>query len=271
MAGRPGSRRLVRLASPLVAVALAVGVVACGDDDDDAATTDTSAAPTTGASTTASSEPTSSTDAPTTAPTTAPPTTTDGCPVADRTGTVEGTATGDVDGDGTDDTIEVVHTDSDEWFLWVTFGSGEGQAMGPVVGSGAIAGAQLVGAADVQGDGPAEVFVHVGSGASAAVIGLFTVSGCEVVPITFDGAPSGFPVGASIGAISGLQCGPEGTIFAYAGASSDGTAYDVTWEELSLEGTELTISDSGSGAASYGDELHTAASTFHCDTITYGV
>src|SRR5262245_57492304 len=132
----------------------------------------------------------------------------------------------------------------------------------------------MIGAADVDRDGKDEIFAQTGAGASTATIGLFTLDGCDIAPITFDGAPTQFPVGASAGATNGLQCSndPTGpaTIRAYAGASSDGESYDVTWADLELDGTVLTQVEEGSAAASYGDEQYVAASTFHCGDVTYG-
>jgi hypothetical protein len=260
------SSRLTR--SILVACVVLAAAGACGDDADDAATTDTSAPPTSEASTTTTGGETTTSEAPTTAPPTTTATTAANCPEAERPGEIVGSATGDLDGDGTDDTVELVHTDLDEWLIFAALGTG-GDAAGPIVADGPLLGADVLGVADVQGDGTSELFLQVGSGASAAIVGLYTVTGCDVEPVTFEGGPSAFPVGASIGATSGLQCGPDGTLFAYASASSDGESYDVTWSEMALDGSVLTVVDEGTGTASYGDELHTAASSFHCGALTY--
>jgi hypothetical protein len=263
--------RSIRRASLLLAsLALPFALAACGDDEDDAATGDSS---TSEASTTSSAP---ETTAPPTAPTTAstaPPTSAPECAASiPEPASAESSATGDVDGDGQDDTLEVVHDAEGGWWLRVTLGSGDVTALALTTDN--VGGAEMIGAADVDGDGKEELFAQTGAGASTATIGLFTLDGCAIAPITFDGAPTQFPVGASVGATSGLQCSndPEApaSIFAYAGASSDGESYDVTWAELELEGTVLTQVNEGSGTAGYGDELYVAASTFHCDDVTYG-
>jgi hypothetical protein len=258
-----------------VAAVMLVAAAACGDDADDASTDTSSPATSDGSTTTSEAPGTTTTDDDTTtttaAPTTGPPTTAATCPEVEVTGSVEGTATGDLDGDGTDDTVDLTH-DGDDWRLFVALGDGGGgDAAGPIVAEGPLMGAQMIGVADVQDDGVDELFVQVGSGASAAIIGLYTVDGCRVVPITFEGGPSAFPVGASIGATSGLQCGGgDGVLYVYTASSDDGESYQVSWDTLHLEGTELTSGGGGTGSASYGDELHTAATTFHCDSLTYG-
>lgn len=264
--------RRMRMVAAAASLTLMLGMTACGDDDDEATgdsttsedTTSTSAETTTSVSTT---------EAPTTeAPTTAPPTSAADCVGAAEGATAESSATGDVDGDGTDDTLEVLHDGAGTWFLQVTLGSGGSTVM--ELTTDGVGGAEMIGAADIDEDGKEELFVQTGAGASAAIIGIFTVQGgCDLEAVTFDGAPAAFPVGASIGATSGLQCSnapePPG-IFAFAGASSDGQTYDVTTAELQLSGTLLTQVGETTGTANYGDELYTAASTFHCDDVTYG-
>jgi hypothetical protein len=267
-------RPLIRAASLAVATcAWALGLAACGDDEDDTATTDGSTASTT-ESTTSSTTEASTTSAPTTeAPTTAPPTSAADCVGTAEGATAESSATGDVDGDGSGDTLEVLHDGAGTWYLQMTLGSG-GSSYTELPTAGGAGGKEMIGAADIDEDGKEEIFVQTGSGASAAVIGVFTVEGgCDIAAVTLDGAPAEFAVGASVGNTSGLQCSnvPEaGSIIAFSGTSTDGETYTVSHSELELAGTVLTEVDSGSGTAGYGDELYTAASTFHCDDVTYG-
>jgi hypothetical protein len=250
---------------------LSLGLVACGDDDDDVSSGETtSSAPESSTSTTEGS---TTTAAPTTeAPTSSPPTSAADCIGTAEGATAESSAMGDVDGDGAPDTLEVVHDGAGTWHLQVTLASG-GSSYTQLPSDG-VGGMEMIGAADVDSDGKEEIFVQTGSGASTAIIGLFTVQGgCDIERITLDGNPAEFPVGATVGNISGLQCSnvPEArSIIAFSGTSADGQTYAVTNSELELSGTTLTEVASGTGQAGYGDELHTAASTFHCDDTTYG-
>jgi hypothetical protein len=118
---------------------------------------------------------------------------------------------------------------------------------------------------DLDGDGSEEVFVRTEAGGPRDVARLFRRDGCDLVPVSVDGAPAHFPVGSSLRVSGGVRCDVSaGTVVVYSGASEDGESYDVTWRELRLEGSVLVQVGTGSGTARIGDELQTAASTFDC-------
>jgi hypothetical protein len=265
--------RAVRLAGVVLATGgLSLALVACGDDDDAVSSDDTTTS--TSDATTSTTEASTSSAPPTTAPpNTAPPTSAADCIGTAEGATAESSAMGDVDGDGAADTAEVLHDAAGTWFLQITLGDG-GSSYTQLEPADNVGGVELIGAADVDGDGKEEIFVQVGSGASKAMFGMFTVQGgCDITEITTASGPARFPVGASVGIISGLQCSnvPDAaSVIAFEGQSADGESYAVTWTEYELAGATLTEIDSGSGTAGYGDELYVASSTFHCDDTTYG-
>jgi hypothetical protein len=270
------TRRLIRSASAAVAIcAMSAGLVACGDDEDDAVSSDDTTT-STSESTTSSSEASSTTASPTTESppsSSAPPTSAADCIGTAEGATAESSASGDVDGDGAIDTLEVLHDAAGTWFVQVTLANG-GSSYTQLPPTDNVGGMEMIGAADVDGDGKEEMFVQTGSGASKAIFGLFTVAGgCDITRVTLaDGADAEFPVGASVGTIAGLQCSnvPEASsIIAFEGYG-DGQSYEVASTEYELAGAVLTEIDSGTGTAGYGDELYVASSTFHCDDVTYG-
>ena len=93
------------------------------------------------------------------------------------------------------------------------------------------------------------VFVAVGAGASAVIVAIYTLVGCDMMQATNGGAPIGFPIGGSVQNLGGLQCidtdrnGVNNTIVAWlataVGDTGDGT-YAIEGVEYRLRGTELS-------------------------------
>ncbi len=113
----------------------------------------------------------------------------------------------DLDGDGR----------SDEVVSWLVDGArvtqawlADGQNFAP---EPVFAGLPIL-AADVDGDGRAEVFAGTGTGAG----GLFRLDGCRLLPVTLAGSPWSYPVGAG----SALVCttAPRLELFTTAAATS---------------------------------------------------
>jgi hypothetical protein len=236
------ARRLL-LAAALLAVALG----ACGDDDDAAPETTTSAAPTT------TDESTTTTAPPACAPASVPD---DAVEVSE--------ADGDVDGDGSGDVLRTYLSGAD-WHLQVELAA-DGGADLVVPSFGGLVG--IIGGADVDGDGTDEVWLRTGSGASATIVGLARLVDCDLVRVTFAGDQlAELPVGGSVGTTSGLECSGS-TITAYTASLREGTTYDVTGTEYTLDGSVLT--ESGTSTATV-DALDDAAfvpvSTFSCGDL----
>ena len=244
---------LMRLAPLLVGAALIV--VACGEDPAPAASTTgadatsptattttapattatTEAAPATTTSVAETSATTSSTTTSSTLPATA-------CPIPALL--PEGTLLfagggGDYDGDGQLDTAVTYQAAPDSWRLRITFADGGG-ADTAISEAEDFAPPRPIGGFDIEGDGTDEMFVAVGAGASTVQIGLFDVAGCIATRVTEGGSAAVFPVGASIGNVSGLACPGDGTIQRIFAQYVDEDVYEGGFAPYVLEGAVLT-------------------------------
>ncbi len=221
-------------------------------------TTTTTTPPATSTSTTSSTT-TSSTTSTTT--TTMPSTTTTttvaaACPTAPAIpvgATVSATKSIDADGDAALDVMTTYLVGAD-WHLRVDFGAG-GSADVVVPDVSPLTGALALGAFDIEGDGTGELFVKVDAGAHAILVGLYDVDGCGLVPITIGGVPAVFPVGASVGNFSGLNC--DGSLlWTFEGTLIEGSEgmYEAMDIPYTLEGHVLT-QGFGDGAVVSADEI----------------
>lgn len=123
---------------------------------------------------------------------------------------------------------------------------------------------EIVAEGDLDGDGRDEVFARAPMGAYTDRISVYTLrEDGSTVPVTLDGTPAAFPVGASARHAAGLRCDPETrSLRVYSGESDDGQTYAVTWRDLRLDNGALTEVGTGSGTARMGDDLYEAAGTF---------
>jgi hypothetical protein len=248
------SARLRRAAAIAGLALLAAAPAGCGDGDDDrdgddaASTTSSSAAPST------------ETNGPTT---TAAPR----CPL-DPLGDVDGasSADADVDGDGEPDTATAYLAPGAEWRVRVDLAPGGG-AERAVAGAGIDDAVAVIGGADVDGDGADELWVQVGSGAAASILGLFRLEGCRLEPVLLDGEPARLPVGASVVNTSGVEC-RQGAIYVLSGTSADGEAYDVTEERHELRGAELVRAGTTTAIVEAGSPDFQRLSTFRCGGLS---
>ena len=224
----------------------------------------TTVAPTTTASTT--------TAAPTLGPPPLPP-----CPdlAGPAAGPVGGTITLDANGNGYDDTVSTwFEAASDSWWLLMAWGNG-GSTEVMITDSSPVAAARPLGVVDLNGDGQYELFAIVDSGASAQIVGVFELGDCTVNRMTFSdsGAPAAFPVGASIGSLSGVACSSSGSAFSDIDAlfaTDDGTGmYDGGAQGYTVSGTQL-VPGFGDGAvfANF-DEAAAAVAGFDCPPISF--
>src|SRR5581483_2744370 len=146
------------------------------------------------------------------------PPSTGGCPSPGAPGTLQvSTATGDADGDGTRDTVTV-------------FGTGTADDPAPYrvrVALGVAIGL---------------VVVQVGSGASAGVVGMFVLDGCDLARVTAPGsqAPAKFAIGGTVTSLSGLRCEPVSgkggaRLEVLNATSDDGVTYTTSEQSLRVE------------------------------------
>jgi hypothetical protein len=246
--------RAMRLA--LASVVLVVA--SCNNDDDEA-------------------KPPTSTTAPSST-TTAETTTTTGARPCGSVSVPSGasartTAVGDVDGDGEDDELRSYLLGNDEAHLQVSLAAGGGaDLVVTTFGTPALA---VLGGADVDGDGADEVWAQTGFGASATIVGLARLAGCELVSVTFAGGdPVELAVGGSVGSAAGIACDahldPTADLTTYSASNmdSEGGGYDITATEYALEGTSLVQKAIEATTASAGDDMFTRATGFSCDGLS---
>jgi hypothetical protein len=234
-----------------VAVALALLGACSGDDDGDdeaAATSTTATTSTTTTSTSAPAAVTTTTAAPVVCPPPAP-----GTPVGEPT-----TIQADVDGDDAPELVSTFLDDLGAWRLRVA--RPDGSVVDEPLATAASDVARVESATDLDGNGAAELWAQVGTGASATIVGVFVASGCDVLPVQLDGRPTEFAVGGTVTLLQGVAC-EGGTVVHRSATSEDGVTYttlDLTYE---LRGAELVRTDERSGTlaaddpelASYGD------------------
>jgi hypothetical protein len=163
----------------------------------------------------------------------------------------------DFDGDATVDDLVTYTTGDQQWRIRVTFADGGG-ADALIADAEDFAPPRPIGGYDIDGDGTDEVFLTVGSGASTILIGFFDVADCVATRITEGGVPAVFPIGASVGNVSGVSCPVVGEIhrnFAQYVAEND---YEGGFEPFVLDGAVLTAGP-GDGAAFSAEEAFTLA------------
>jgi hypothetical protein len=166
-------------------------------------------------------------------------------------------ASGDFDGDGLADQLMTYQAGPDDWRVRVVLADGGG-ADAAIVDGVDLTPPQPIGGYDIDGDGADEVFVTVGSGASAVLVGFFDVSACVATRVTSGGTPAVFSVGGSVGTVSGLFCPGDGTIqrvFAQYVADDE---YEGGFEPFTLSGSVLT-GGFGDGAGFTADEAFALA------------
>jgi len=222
-----------------------------------ASTTTTPSAATTGPSTTTGTTlPAATTTVPAACPEAPPP----AADAADET-----SVNADFDSDGLTDVLSTYVVPSEaRWHVRVDFGAG-GSDDAAIVDSNMVASARPIGGHDVDGDGTDEAFVTVGSGASAMLVGLYDIAACGLTRVTIGTVPAVFPIGATVGNVSGLACNVVGDLdrlFAQQVATDD---YEGGFEPFTLAGSVLTggFGDGASFTAAEAGDL----ATLDCGTL----
>lgn len=107
-------------------------------------------------------------------------------------------AAGDVDGDGSLDTIHT-YTLGDPsivgaWWIQISFAAGGGTALQMFDESTVVSGATPIDGMDIDGDGNDEFFVYLGGfGSEAKILGLYDVPGCTIERVPMAGATPSDP------------------------------------------------------------------------------
>lgn len=172
----------------------------------------------------------------------------------------------DLNVDGQLDSLQTYAVPSeDRWHIRVEFGGG-GAFDEAIEGSNLVAPARPIGAVDLEEDGTMEAFAVVGSGAAVLLIGLYDVDGCAITRITIGGSPAVFPVGATVGSVSGLSCEGVGDLDRLFASRIGADAFEGGFEPFALVGAVLTPGF-GDGAG-FTDAEAAALATFDCAGLT---
>lgn len=235
----------------LVALVLATG---CRSDDDSDATPQ----PPRTTSTT-SSDPTTTTSPDPSCP-----------PIDEPTDPVDvAAATGDLDGDQRADDLSSYRDGDGTWHLQALLGTGGGADL--AVPSAGDVSVQVLGGADINGDGTDELWARTGAGASAAIVGLAQLVDCALVRTTFAGGePAEFAVGGTVGTAAGLECraGTTGSVLtSYTATNIGDDRYEVVAQEWALDGATLTAGASTTTTVAATDDLVVRASSFSCGNL----
>jgi hypothetical protein len=237
--------------APLLVVPLLLAA-GCSSGSDAAAPTPTATFvlptpdPTTPAPT-ATATPTPSTT-PTVTPSAAP---TRAVPAADR----------DVDGDGLRDAITATAT-----VLRITLSS-TGKVVTAPVHADDPRPTQLLGTADIDRDGRAEVFLQTAEGASTQFATPYRFDGTSLRELQLDGAPARLGIGGSVTHGDGFRCLPTGQLEVRQAQSSDGSSFAVQARRYAVVGDQLVLRASSSTRAKQGDAAVQSAYTADCGTV----
>lgn len=156
--------------------------------------------------------------------------------------------TGDVDGDGEDDLVQSFGPDEegDEVTLLVELAAGGGARTTVAHDRGFPA--ALLGLAKVEElDDRELLWLRVGAGASATVLGLYWFDRCTLAPVALpNGDPFQVAVGGSVGSVAGAECGsrfdPQADLIVYEGRRLEDGQYEVTSTEHRYASGVLTTS-----------------------------
>ncbi|MDX6217011.1 MAG: hypothetical protein QOG99_2595 [Frankiales bacterium] len=218
-----------------------------------------------GSSTTATPQPSTSVPLPTAGPTTEPPS-----PTPSPTPTATATATparavpaaeGDVDGDGKRDVIQPSAT-----LLRVTLSS-TGQVVTAPVHAEDPRPAALLGTADIDRDGRAEVFLQTAQGASTQFATPYRFDGTSLKELQLDGGPARLGIGGSVTHGDGFRCLPTGLLEVRQADSTDGTTFTVHASDYRISGTQLVLVSSRTGKGKQGTPSVESAYTADCGTV----
>lgn len=172
----------------------------------------------------------------------------------------------DLDGDGRDDVLTSYLHPQEGWRLRVDLARGGSSEV--AMEGDPLAGHRVLGGADLDGDGRSEAFALVGQGAYTLLIGLWTLPGCELVPVTLGPVPAVFPVGASVANVVGLSCTTGEGLTATALESTDGVAYTGLATDYRLEDAAL-VEDGQARVAVTADRTD-ALSGLRCEEMSLG-
>jgi hypothetical protein len=173
----------------------------------------------------------------------------------------------DVDGDGRRDRAWLVYLGGygpDNWELVVdttTLGQQAVRFTGDPVLPGNIDAPTIAGSVDADGDGHAEIFVKVTSGASTQFWTIFKLVGRHIVQVTSHGQPVRLAVNGSVTHQDGFRCNGTQLVAVHEGVARNYTTWSYerdtyTWERSTLvfvskQTGQVTSAQPGSPPAAY--------------------
>ncbi len=175
---------------------------------------------------------------------------------------------GDFDGNGAADTLRAYQLGA-EWRLRVELAGGGGADIA-VPGVAPVSALKALGGYNIDANLRDEAFAVVGSGASTAIIGLWTFANCQLTRVTVGSQPAEFPVGATVQNQSGLSCVQGTAIQALkAQLAPSGTMFNVQRMVYDLVGNTLVLGNTPPLAAlAPGDPNLAPYSRFACGSLT---
>lgn len=168
-------------------------------------------------------------------------------------------ADGDFNGDGTTDSLTVYGTGTtaqpSPYHVQVELADSHGTVDTVIADAAtdnnqivkALGGADITASAGLPPDGSGdELFVQVGSGASASLVGVFQLLGCSLTRLTGpQGAqPSLFAIGGSVTHLDGLRCDSSAggqRLVPLSATSSDGISYDTKETRLQVQSGAFSL------------------------------
>ena len=152
----------------------------------------------------------------------------------------------DVDGDGRPDLIRATATR-----LSVEL-SGSGRTVTAPVHADSPRSPAVLGTADVDRDGRAEVFLETAEGASTQFATPYRFDGTALRELQLDDGPARLGIGGSVTHGDGFSCGTSGLLEVRSADSQDGTTFTVHVSSYRLRGALLVLAGSRTLSAKQG-------------------
>lgn len=170
-------------------------------------------------------------------------------------------APGDVDGDGTADTVAVTATS-----ITVELSAG-GSVSAPIVDSD-VPKPVVSGLQDLDRDGRAEVWVETARGASTSFVQAYRYDGKALRELTFSGGHIRFGIGGSATHGDGFSCTDAARLVVRTAESDDGTSFRVRTRTFRVsDAALLLVSESTVTAPSMDDPRVRAAYRVDCGAV----
>lgn len=167
----------------------------------------------------------------------------------------------DVDGDGKADLIRATAT-----LLSVEL-SGSGRTVTAPVHADSPRSPAVLGTADVDRDGYAEIFLETAEGASTQFATPYRYDGTTLREVQGEDGPARLGIGGSVTHGEGFQCGSSGLLEVRSADSQDGATYTVHVTTYRLKGGALAFVSTKTVQAKQGDPEVDKSYSVDCGTV----